>query len=141
MTTTLNEAYALFTAIWHLKDWIANDTQLGGRVGEKTITDWVAQHGNYLGVVADLANGSKHAELNRKRWTDGVGESTRSVLVHAQAAGAEPEPQVIGARFEFTWFVGAPGPNRTWHETVDLADRAIGEWRAFLAAHGLRAPS
>src|SRR5690348_6159356 len=61
-----DEVFALFYAVWHLKDWLKNDPTLGTAI-RQDVEGWVNANGSSLTVIADVANGSKHLALSNPR--------------------------------------------------------------------------
>ncbi len=57
--------WAFFQNCWHLKDWIKNDPTISKNIKNK-IEKEVKQYDSLM-IVADLANRSKHLDLNFKR--------------------------------------------------------------------------
>src|SRR5215471_14900548 len=64
----IDDCYAFFTCCFHLKDWLKADAAVDESVRGK-VEQYVA--GNlWLGLCADLANGSKHMVLDRPRFDE-----------------------------------------------------------------------
>ena len=73
-----DEVFALFQALWHLKDWLKNDPALPAPVGVAVET-WIVGEGHLLKVAADVANGSKHMTLDRMRAEGSSRQGTRRI--------------------------------------------------------------
>ena len=74
-----DDLWAFFQNCYHLKDWLSHDSAVGGTFGKdgKDIDDYI--NGNIeLAICADLANRTKHLELNLDptRWSQ-IDESQR----------------------------------------------------------------
>ena len=121
----LDDLFATFQALWHLKDWLHNDPHSG--VTGKDVDDWVNSRNSILLVAADLANGSKHLVLTNRR-AGGSHQTRKDVRVH------------VGHGVQTT-FYALDGRSETEWEAVTLADACIEEWREFIAEAGLSVPS
>lgn len=110
-----------FMDCYHLKDWLKNDPQitLQGDVEE------LIQQSTALKVVADIANGQKHLKLTSSRSGDTTTRLTDVMVTQGDGSGATISMSVENH--------GAP------LDASDLARMALDEWRAFLAAEGLKA--
>ena len=61
-------------SMWHLKDWILNDTGFGAKDNKELKAEI---HSSYcLRVCSDLANGSKHLSLHHPKTTGRLSEHT-----------------------------------------------------------------
>lgn len=120
-----DEVFALFQAIWHLKDWLANDVSLP-TVDQRSAERWIRASGNMLHVAADIANGSKHMALKNKR-AGGSEQSRNSLAVH------------VGLGVKHTFYITDKRTGTT-HEAVALADACLNEWSIFLSQVGLHRP-
>lgn len=122
-----DEVFALFQAIWHLKDWLKNDPQVTA-TAKASVERWVTMKGDLLKVAADVANGSKHMSVAANRARSNSSNQTRNdVRIH------------VGRGIQHTFYV-TDARTGTDHEAVDLADRCLDEWAAFLAREGMRRP-
>lgn len=120
----LDEFYATFQAIWHLKDWLNNDPR--AQVTGKQVDDWANSRESILLVAADLANGSKHLVLDRER-AGGSRQTRKDARIH------------VGHGVQATFYVMDMRSDAEW-EAVTLADACIAEWREFITQAGLALP-
>jgi hypothetical protein len=117
-----DDLWSFFQQCWHLKDWIKNDATV-----QKAVRDSIEselQTCEAIMRVADLANRSKHLELNRPSRRDAkhsgtdvsicIGGPTTSEYVYRISDGHGPE---ISA--------------------VLLAQNAIQEWETLLKGWGV----
>lgn len=123
-----DELYATFQALWHLKDWLKNDTDQQvadiGKRAEKWLETTDAKH---LQIAADVAHGSKHLRVDDKR-ADGSSQTRNDAEVR------------IGRGVRHTFWI-EDARDGTEYEAVDLAERCIEEWRTFLSDNKLSLPS
>jgi hypothetical protein len=141
-----DEVFALFQAIWHLKDWIIkSDSTLASKV-----EPWIQKEGHSLKVAADVANGSKHMVLDRHPRAGGSAHTRNDAFV---VTGVSPPqtfkvvdrsgPQEVvrqavatvtmGLAAKHTFYlVDRSGPQEVEWEAVALADECLEEWRRFL---------
>ena len=122
-----DEVFALYQAIWHLKDWLKNDTNLGPDL-RRAVEVWVNEHGNLLKVAADVANGSKHMSQTTGQQRAGGSSQTRNDVWIFVGEGVR------------TRFYIEDGRNGEDIEVVALADACLSEWQAFLQRWGLTPP-
>ncbi len=116
-----DDVYAFFVCCHHLTDWIAKDVSLNE--GIRADVRPFAKGSGVLGLAADVTNGFKHLERDRKARVDPA--------AHVSVVGG--------------FHVGAPRPassgivvagDQTWEDAHLLADRCIDEWEGFLRRHG-----
>ena len=74
-----DEVFALYQALWHLKDWLKNDpmTACGEGSAGHTVEKWI-KTAHHLLIAADVANGSKHMMQTRAMTRAGGSEQTRN---------------------------------------------------------------
>jgi hypothetical protein len=122
-----DEVFALYQAIWHLKDWLKNDTTLDHDLGP-AVEAWVNEHGDLLKVAADVANGSKHmSQTPNQQRAHGSGQTRNDVWVFV-GEGVRTKFYIEDAR------------NGQDIEAVALADACLVEWQAFLKPWSLTPP-
>jgi hypothetical protein len=112
--------YACFQSIHHLRDWIKNDP--GSGLTKPDLQGLPSS--DDVKIVAEIANGSKHLKL-----TPAAGRDTSTSVTRADIdidAGARQ----VRRRF----YVDSRGKR---HDALELAERAVQEWDAFLRKHGL----
>lgn len=116
-----DELFALFQAIWHLKDWLINDPALAVTKGQ--IEHYVFEQG-HLGLQAahDLANGSKH--LNLKKPAVDAAQIRNDAAIH------------VGAGVSHTFYIHLAKDDQEF-EAVALAELCVEEWSVFLKQLGL----
>jgi hypothetical protein len=120
-----DDFYSFFGAAYHLADWIKKDD-----VVDQTARDaaWSFRHTGTVGLAGDVTNGHKHLKRDRK--------PARDASAHVSVTGglfqldtAQLDMAQLGT------FVIAG--DRTWEDALEVADRCIAEWDAFLRARGL----
>jgi len=112
-----------FEDCWHLKDHIKHCiSQDAGKQLERDIDD---HRFPSLEIVADLANKSKHVVLTKKKRVDAT---ITHKSIHAFDGSPSPPPT---AAYTVTTRDGGV------HDAHRLLERALVEWNAVLAAHGL----
>lgn len=119
-----DEVLALFQAIWHLKDWIRNDSEF---TQLHDVEKWVNSDANHLLIAADVANGSKHLRLVPR--AEGSEQSRNDVVV------------MIGRGVLHTFYIRDARPPGGEFEAVELADQCIQEWISYLALCFVEVPS
>src|SRR5450756_744164 len=117
-------------SIWHLKDWLVHDATQDRLTGTEieSYVDTIPE----LRVVADLANGRKHALLTRQR------RSTGALLGFPMWIGEEdPDlPSTVGRVWVTVESPDWPEPR----EVVDVAHGALVAWESLLLKPGLSPP-
>lgn len=112
-----DEVFALFQAMWHLKDWLKNDPSFEQLTG---VEDWIVDHSSALLVAADVANGSKHMTLSNPRAHES-GQTRNDVHIH------------VGAWVKHTFYVTDNRPLAPQdYEALHLADLCLREWTDYL---------
>lgn len=122
---------ALVQAVWHLRDWLDNDSRIAlpsKEIKTFTVGDPALQ------LVADVANGTKHSWLNARR-TNGV------VVGHTAwfGSGDIDDPESI-ERVHITAAIEAEDGDLDHRELVDIAWDGLVAWRRWLEAIGLEIP-
>lgn len=114
-------------SMWHLKDWICNDSNFGVKDIEALKKDVHSSH--CLLVCADLANGSKHLSLKDPKVGAGAGLSERSGVHY------EPSKEI----FREIHYVVCSDPSDEHHgmEVRDLLRRCRDEWQRIINQHHL----
>jgi hypothetical protein len=122
-----DEVFALYQALWHLKDWLKNDpmTACGEGSAGHTVEKWI-KTAHHLLIAADVANGSKHMMQTRAMTRAGGSEQSRNDVTI-----------VVGRGVKHTFYIQDGRAGGAEYEAVDLADLCIAEWRPFLSAHQL----
>jgi len=106
---------------WHLKDWINGDDKLPLPLRSKIVTD--ADSDRTLGIVADVANCTKHLVLTRN--------------IHQGAALHSASSEVnLGNRSMKREIVVRLKDGST-HSGADLLKQALSVWDTLLRTHGL----
>ncbi|MBB5166710.1 hypothetical protein [Mycobacterium sp. AZCC_0083] len=123
---------------FHLRDWIQNASTLTQAVRDDVrhlfrSSTQPQQVSSALAACADIANGTKHLVLTHPPYTPG--------------GPAEVTGQTQGARFPMTlpfhfaanhWTINVGGAE---HDALDLANRAVADWDAWLTARGIALPT
>ena len=110
-------------SMWHLKDWICNDSNFGARDIKELKKDVHASH--CLRVCADLANGSKHLSLKNPRV--GARLFERSGIHYESSKGIFRDIHLVVCR----------DPSDKYHgmEIRDLLRRCRNEWQRIINRH------
>lgn len=112
----LDDFHAFFESCFHLRDWIINDD--GIAIPEQEVRRLV-NNSEWLGLCADIANGSKHAVLRYAR---------RDPDTHVRG---ETFSQRLGPlMFEASVFEVTTSTQE--YDAFKVADECIGEWDNFL---------
>jgi hypothetical protein len=120
-----DDLYHFFQDVWHLKDWLKNDSAVSQKVRTRVETDVTSVPA--LRLAADLANGSKHFELRVPR--EGAAITQRHVIVQLGGPkGAEQRRDV-----------GTVGGSVTTAEQI--ARDSVKEWEKLLIAYGFQLPT
>lgn len=119
-----DEVYALFQAIWHLKDWFINDDEVP--VTKPEVHAWIDERADVLKVAHDVANGSKHMTLSRP-WAGGSEQGRNDATI------------VVGQGVQHVFYIQDARNGQDWN-ALSLADQCLAEWRSFLEQHGLAEP-
>lgn len=106
---------------WHLKDWIKNDRSLSTSIHGAIEIDVSAYKS--LGIIADLANGSKH--LTRRTARVGANVTSTNVTIHL----GQNKPTDI--EYVITLADG------TATSADDVIRNAVTDWDALLTRLGL----
>jgi len=127
-----------FQDAYHLKDWLKNDKAIGRKRARQQIKKEVEGYVSdtlYLKICADVANGSKHLQLDPERPPSRTGDPNtgitgQSVTVRAAAVGSggEPEPAIHSWEIESN---GVP------YDALDTASKIVEAWDAWLGEHRL----
>lgn len=106
---------------WHLKDWLKNDPESAPMaIDVEAFVDSTP----CLALCADLANGSKHLELNRSRAGDlGTGIKSGAVVYEGEEMTASFTIEVGGAT----------------RDALDLAREVVDAWGQYLRDKGIDA--
>lgn len=106
---------------WHLKDWIDGDDNLSLPLRSKIVDD--AENDKTLGIVADLANCTKHLVLTR-RIRQGAALHSASSEVNL---GNRSMKREVVVRLK----------DGSTHSGADLLKQALSVWDTVLKKHGL----
>jgi hypothetical protein len=122
-----------FGDAFHLKDYIKNEagqTSAIKRSVEDLFDPGNANGSTALSICADIANGAKHLNLNRSRFTP-------PAEVGKQEAGIR-FPFTLPAYFTYHFTIEADG--KTYSE-IQVATDAIADWDAWLTRQGFSLPT
>ena len=64
----VDDFHAFFLTCFHLKDWLQNDSALDKKIGADA--EGLVNDNEWLGIYADVANGSKHLRLDKRARID-----------------------------------------------------------------------
>ena len=117
-----DDLYAFFVCCHHLVEWVSKDGSLDetvrGDVGQ------LVKNSGALGFAADVTNGFKHLERDRKARVDPTARV--SVVGGFHVGWSKPAPSGI-----------VVGGDRSWEDAYALADRCIEDWDGFVRRHNL----
>lgn len=114
-----DDMWSFFQHCWHLKDWLKNDLAVAEPT-RKAVETVVATSPDLL-ICADLANATKHLQLDRSRA--GAKHSHKNYLI------------VVGHSSKVEYFIDT-GSN-TKIDGVLLAKSCVAEWERILTSFGL----
>jgi hypothetical protein len=114
--------YHFFQDAWHLKDWLKNDGSISASVKSRIEPDVNAQPS--LCAAADIANGSKHLELQNSRVGAKILERRVNVYIG----------EVCRIKHERRIQIGSSGTSIT---ADNFAKNVINEWNVLLKRYGL----
>lgn len=117
-----DEVIAFFQACYHLKDWLKNDP--ASRVTSSEVEDFVERTPS-LRLCGDLANGSKHLQLDRPRVDPDARIGARNYKLGLGGRG----PTI-----SVTYTVEAAGKT---YDALTLAEECWGAWETYLLRKGL----
>jgi hypothetical protein len=119
----VDEVYAFFQNCHHLKDWLKNDPTTIHRC--RDVEDVLKASVN-LRLCGDLANATKHLQLNQRTHTGDrkIGFGSRHFDLELG------DPPTVNVRF-----VVESGGQK--HDAFDIATKCIEEWEHYLRTKGL----
>lgn len=131
--------WAFFQAAFHLKDWIKYDI-----ISLEQDVESHIKSSNYLKIVADLANRSKHMALNRKPRVDAdIKRNSATVMIQPIALqismGGDPiktQPPEIPAGHYFEYYVEIPNDTKIYNH-IELAELVVKEWDDYIKLKGI----
>lgn len=115
-----DDAYAFFQNCYHLKDWLKNDLATKHLVSD---VERYINESTPLSLCADMANGSKHMELDQRARVD-----RKTAITRADATVA------IGTAVTVKYHIDAGGLT---YDAFDIATKALDDWRQFLSSKNL----
>jgi hypothetical protein len=114
-----DDIWSFFQNCWHLKDWIKNDSAVPESV--RTALEDELKNWPDLMVCVDLANATKHLQLNNPRV--GAKHSHKNYSI------------VVGSSSKVEYFIDKGDGSRV--DGVTLADACVVAWEGVLAKFGL----
>ncbi len=111
--------WATFQNCWHIKDWVMHDSSIAQRTRDAIWAD--VKSSDLVRIVADVANGTKHFELERP-WT---------------TTGLAPMQVVPNANGSWTIEHRIRLEDHTEVPALELAERALSEWKRIFRRHNL----
>lgn len=122
-----DDLWSFFQSCYHLKDWIKNDPYVAGEI-QRTVEGFV--NGNEdLRICADLANRSKHLDLDKNIREDAK-VTSRNVKILVPTAGSDS----VGT--STCEHIITLGDGRT-RIALDVARKAVEAWKGFLSDNKL----
>ena len=121
----MDDFYSFFTCCFHLKDWLKNDPSLDAVI--RDAAEAVIANNRWLGLCADIANGSKHLRIDHVRVDAG-----------SRVEKEEPAFQrnfVQENAFQVGRIVVVAGGN-VW-DAQDVVTECVRAWDDFLTSKGL----
>jgi len=122
-----DDLWAFFQNCYHLKDWIKNDPSVGYDI--RNGVEVFVNNNKELRICADLANRSKHLELD-KHIRDDAKITSRNVTISVLTAGSDSEGTTT---CEHVITLG----DGSKHLALDIARQAVKAWERFLSDKGL----
>jgi hypothetical protein len=114
-----DDMYALFINCYHLKDWVANDSESG--ITKEEVEKFMRESEN-MRICGDLCIGSKHLEIRNPK----IGKDTRVARRHFwMGLGGGP---LVSVKYE----IAAGGKS---YDAFALASKCLEEWDDFLSQH------
>ena len=120
--------WSFFQNCWHLKDWIMNDPavpEATQNLVRERIHRNVKSTSETLAICADLANRSKHLTLDKFSRKD------------ADIPGRVWTARVGGSDAGTTWYYRVTWDDGSERDALELARKAVCEWKQLLTAWGL----
>jgi len=121
----VDEFYAFFTCSFHLKDWLTAD--LPAASGIEADVEAFVNGRLWLKLCADIANGSKHFRLDRRRF---------DAQARVELATVSFEPTGFSPGFQTDEMIVVPAGGTAW-EAITVANGCVRAWKEFLAGKGL----
>jgi hypothetical protein len=109
----LDDFHAFFVCCFHLKDWLQADSSVDSKITGQVET-FVASN-LWLRLCADLANGSKHPQVDRSPRYDS----------QARVAKTTSQDRVVVTLGRSIW------------PAFDVVKKFVAAWDTFLTEHGL----
>src|SRR5260370_5406663 len=114
--------FHFFQDAWHLKDWLKKDSTLPITVRSNVEADVARQP--FLCAAADIANGSKHLELDTSRSGTVITERRVNLYIEEDPVPPEHEHSINTGSVRMT--------------AAGRAERVLTKWDEPLKAYGLR---
>jgi len=122
-----DDLISFFMHCWHVKDWVQNDAAVPDETRKLVVAD--AHASEPLRVCADIANGSKHLQLDRPK-VGGKGAALTDIEVTVARHGYE-------VSWEHRITIENGGASLTGYEA---GRAALMEWKRILQSRGLLLP-
>lgn len=122
----VDDFYSFFIFCFHLKDWLRNDLSVDPAIGDAV--EALIANNQWLGLCADIANGSKHLRIDRRPRVDASVHLGKQEPAFQRNAFQQNAFQVGG-------IVVAAGGN-VW-DAQDVAIECMRAWDDFLTSKGL----
>jgi hypothetical protein len=116
---------AVLSDIWNLKDWLVNDPTVS--VSQADINALLDTEAFNIRACGDIETAQKHYRVNNRRR-----EKTELIW-----EGNHNHPSGLPVIFSATRTYKDGSGTDHWEDVLELARRAIGEWKNFLAKRGL----
>lgn len=114
----LDDVDALLVSVWHLYDWIKNDSALDSRIPKRV--DAFVSSSKALRMCRDYVNSYKH------RVRDRPSARYARILEYRREAGTRPAVRIV------SWVGPVPPDEFTESiEALDLARQGMDEWALF----------
>jgi hypothetical protein len=130
-----DDVYAFFQSAHHLKDWLANSTEL-----TRCELDEFVDNSRALCICADLCNGSKHLKVTTIRHDPDTRIQSRSVTIDAPSVGMVMRDGVVtplpggGGSIQTTYEVATGGGTEA---AFALAEECMERWERYLRSKRL----
>jgi len=124
----VDDFYAFFIFCFHMKDWLKADSALNREIG--TAAEDLVKTNQWLGICADVANGSKPLKVGKPRVDSKARVEKRTYGF--DTAGFHKDA------FLSRDMIIVPASGTEW-VAVEVAKRCVAAWERFLVERGLLA--
>jgi len=132
-----DDLWSFFQHCWHLKDWIKYDSSLPQSVSDKIESE--VKNYKWLMIAADLANRSKHSQLQKFKRVDAdvksVGVTVHVPTLHRNVQ--KGETTTVGeCRSEYHYTISTDDGSE--YDALKVARNAVRDWEQLIDKLGIR---